>query len=660
MAEDAPRPRCASGSGTSSSTSTRTPTRARSRCCGRWPGTGATSTVVGDPHQAIYAFRGAEVRGILEFPTDVPPRRRPRRPTSSCCGTTRRFGPPLLRARPAGRRPAAAAGRPGRRPRGRPSAAPGRPPSPAPGRVEVLTFDTDRAEAEHLADLLRRAHLEDGVAWSDMAVLVRSGRATIPPLRRALLAAGVPVEVAATRRRWSGSPPSGRCSTRCGPSLDLDEPDPRATSTSTRAAPTGCCSRRSAGLDAADVRRAGPAAAPREKARAAEEDRPRARPPSCCARRSSTPGACGVVTDHAEPAVRKARGRSPRCCAGAGPASRPRRPPRTCSGRLWSGTDWPRPAASPRHAGRGRRRAPRTATSTPCARSSTTAARAEERSAGTPVSRDLPGHPDRAADPRRHARRAGIRGEAVRLLTAHRAKGLEWRLVVVAHVQEEGWPDLRRRVDAAAGRPARAADGLVPPTTTRELLADERRLFYVACTRARERLVVTAVASTDDEGEQPSRFLDELGVGASTARDGRPRAAVADRAGGRAAAYRRRRPRARAAARSAAARRLARLAREHRRAAGCGSRPPTPRPGGGPAAATVGDEPLRAAGRAGPALRQRPHQPAAVPGAVVPGARGGRRAGVDPVAGLRQHRPRARRPGRPRPSSPPTPPTWTT
>ncbi len=43
------------------------------------------------------------------------------------------------------------------------------------------------------------------------------------------------------------------------------------------------------------------------------------------------------------------------------------------------------------------------------------------------------------------------------------------------------------------------------------MLAEERRLFYVACTRARERLVVTAVASPDDEGEQPSRFVHELG-----------------------------------------------------------------------------------------------------------------------------------------------------
>ena len=52
-------------------------------------------------------------------------------------------------------------------------------------------------------------------------------------------------------------------------------------------------------------------------------------------------------------------------------------------------------------------------------------------------------------------------GEAVRILTAHRSKGLEWDLVVVAGVQEGSWPDLRMRssllgmdelVEAAAGR----------------------------------------------------------------------------------------------------------------------------------------------------------------------------------------------------------------
>ena len=100
--------------------------------------------------------------------------------------------------------------------------------------------------------------------------------------------------------------------------------------------------------------------------------------------------------------------------------------------------------------------------------------------------------------------------EAVRVLTAHSSKGLEWDLVCIAGVQEGSWPDLRRRgsllgsdllVEVLAGR-----DGAGVSTLARQL-AEERRLFYVAATRARRRLLVTAVSG---EEEQPSRFLDEL------------------------------------------------------------------------------------------------------------------------------------------------------
>jgi RecB family exonuclease len=106
---------------------------------------------------------------------------------------------------------------------------------------------------------------------------------------------------------------------------------------------------------------------------------------------------------------------------------------------------------------------------------------------------------------------SALRGESVRLLTAHRSKGLQWRLVVVTGVQEGLWPDLRRRGSLLEADRI-GSDGLAEPLSPGALLAEERRLFYVAVTRARERLVVTAVDSAYDDGDQPSRFLDELGV----------------------------------------------------------------------------------------------------------------------------------------------------
>src|SRR3954451_20248621 len=148
-------------------------------------GDGRNLTVVGDPDQSIYGFRGAEVRGILDFPREFP-RADGSRADVVALRTTRRFGPRLLRA---SRSIAASISTRGSIDRELFDAF--RSPAPAenafgPGRVEVRTFDTARAETEHVADLLRRAHLEDGIPWSQMAVLVRSGRATIPPLRRSL------------------------------------------------------------------------------------------------------------------------------------------------------------------------------------------------------------------------------------------------------------------------------------------------------------------------------------------------------------------------------------------------------------------------------------------------------------------------------------------
>lgn len=102
--------------------------------------------------------------------------------------------------------------------------------------------------------------------------------------------------------------------------------------------------------------------------------------------------------------------------------------------------------------------------------------------------------------------------QAVEVLTPQAAAGREWDLVAVVGVQEGVWPDLRLRdtllgaetlVSVLHGRPVTGPAGLRAAQT--QVRADEIRQFYAALTRASRRLLVTAVASVD---EQPSGFLD--------------------------------------------------------------------------------------------------------------------------------------------------------
>jgi ATP-dependent exoDNAse (exonuclease V) beta subunit len=223
---------------------------------------------------------------------------------------------------------------------------------------------------------------------------------------------------------------------------------------------------------------------------------------------------------------------------------------------LWNGTTWPsRLERAARRGGAAGRNADRDLDAV-CALFAT-AARAEERIGGRGALNFLEetDAQDIAADT---LTRRAVRPDAVRLMTAHRSKGLEWRLVVVAGVQEGLWPDLRRRGSLLeADRIGR--DGLAEPLSPGALLAEERRLFYVAATRARERLVVTAVRAPAEDGDQPSRFLTELGVEPKdvTGRPRRPLAVAALDAELRATTVD---PEASDALRDAAARRLARLA----------------------------------------------------------------------------------------------------
>lgn len=99
-------------------------------------------------------------------------------------------------------------------------------------------------------------------------------------------------------------------------------------------------------------------------------------------------------------------------------------------------------------------------------------------------------------------------GDGVALLSFHAAKGREWDTVVVAGCLDAWIPKGRR------------AQGLFDPFALEiadvaereiEAIADDRRTFYVAATRARRRALFTVSPGPSGRG-RPSRFLAELRV----------------------------------------------------------------------------------------------------------------------------------------------------
>lgn len=100
------------------------------------------------------------------------------------------------------------------------------------------------------------------------------------------------------------------------------------------------------------------------------------------------------------------------------------------------------------------------------------------------------------------------RGEApdqvIKLTTVFKVKGLEANVVIIPDCIEGFMPVLRENGDLTYDK-----QGLVPDIEAGDVLEAERRLFYVAISRAR-RLVLIGSNDGRDPNHVPSRFLDEL------------------------------------------------------------------------------------------------------------------------------------------------------
>jgi superfamily I DNA/RNA helicase/RecB family exonuclease len=462
-------------------------------------GDGRDLVVVGDPDQSIYAFRGADVSAILEFPERF--RTLDGRPAPMLAlGVSRRFDETTLAPSRALAERLPTPGLPAAlRLAHRAVRAVGPPGTPP----EVRLYPTVAEEVTAVADMLRRAHLLDGVPWRSMAVLVRSGVRSIPVLRRAFAMAGVPVSVAADEVPVARDPAVAplllalRLADRRARGVASDEPpltpeeaEHLLVSPLGRALPSAL---RLLGRRLRELDRAAGTAFPRPSAELVRDALLDGRDLS-------------TVEEWAAGPVRRVVGLLDVAAA----VLREGGTPEDALWALWDASGWGRRLETDSMGtGTAARQADRDLDAVLALFQA--AARLEERrpKGGVAALLDELEHQEIPGSP---VRERSASEEAVRLLTAHRSKGLEWDVVVVSGVQEGVWPDLRQRstllgADAVAPEPR-------PAPSTGQLLAEERRLLYVALTRARRRLLVTAVESLDDSGERPSRFLDELGIAA--------------------------------------------------------------------------------------------------------------------------------------------------
>ncbi|MPY85642.1 MAG: AAA family ATPase [Actinophytocola sp.] len=427
--------------------------------------------LAGDPDQAVFSFRGADPRVLAEAdPGDE---------RTVVLASGHRMGAEVARA--AAR---IAAGMPG--PRQRDVG-----PAGDAGAVVVRKFPTASVEAGWIADRLRRAHLIDGVPWQEMAIVVRSAGRTFPVLQRALRAAGVPIAAAADELPLARNPAVRPLLTALRVAADPSLLDARLAE-ELLSSPLG-------GADPLALRRLRRGLRRLDQAGGGQRQSDEL---LVEALRTGDP-LTGLADSEAAPLRRITD-----VLAAGKKAIAKRAGVEDVLWQLWRASGLQRRwlALSERGGSLGRQ-----------ADADLDAVVALFHAAGSYADRLPQAGVAGFADYLLSQRIAGdslaptaARSDGVELVTAHGAAGREWTVVAIASVQEGSWPDLRPRgsllgverlVDLLAGVEASEVSAIAP------LLAEERRLFYLAVSRARHRLLVSAV---EGEDEQPSRFVEDL------------------------------------------------------------------------------------------------------------------------------------------------------
>lgn len=445
--------------------------------------TGAAATLLaGDPNQAVFGFRGADPAALLGDDPAQPGGT----PTPSVTLTvSHRCAPAVAQgvSEAAARLPGTS---PGREIEGTGTDS---------GSVSTRVAVSAHAEAALIADTLRRAHLIDGVPWSQMAVVVRSVPRGAAGLPRALTTAGVPVAL---------PPPGGGLA---------DQPAVAALVTVLAATVSGLTGDAALALLTGPIGRVDPVSlrSLRRVLRRSAGD------PSGGFAELLVAALTGEPPVGLPVALARPLDRLRAVLAGAARSAADGQDPRYTLWQAWHHSGLQRrwltvsERGGPAGAQAGRDLDAVTALFDVTEQYVSRTGGASLRGLLDHVTAlQLPAGADTAPT-----------GEVVSVLSAHAALGREWDLVVIAGLQDGLWPNTvprggvlgtQRLLDVFDGIPA---DASMPAL----LRAEERRLLVAAMGRARRRLLVTAVdgeagdagAAGPDAGAQlPSPFFTEI------------------------------------------------------------------------------------------------------------------------------------------------------
>ncbi|MFN2593591.1 MAG: ATP-dependent helicase, partial [Actinomycetota bacterium] len=410
--------------------------------------------LAGDPDSAIETFRGAEPDWIDDFDKEFGDHQRFALPTSYRLGS--QFGAQAMhlieRNDSRDHRPQAFAGE---------------------GALDLHRFGSLSAEVDAIARTLRLAHLEDQVPYEEMAILLTSPRAMLPPLERALDALEVPFSISAPDRPL-GREPIVRAFADLARFAFADDPDPEQLVTLLRSPLID--------LEDATVREVERVARVSAVTLGEVLNNP---PPEL---RLDSDSAAKVAELLALRDILAARKDDPADQA------------------FWVVWDRSRYCKELIERARADLSDPANRDLDALVAFSRALGRFVERRRGSGTFYDYLeaiGRADFGSDPWLPPERSG---EGVQVVSFHGAKGKEWSIVAVAGVIDGAIPKGRR------------ASGLFDPYFLDETDAlarnkrnemEDRRVFYVAVTRAKKRCIVTTSPGPSRRGE-PSRFIEEL------------------------------------------------------------------------------------------------------------------------------------------------------